>query len=44
MNCMSKSFCNFMAYKKSMSTKLHFTSYTPNQMVLFPQGIDEDIA
>lgn len=27
-----------------MSTKLHFKSYTPNQMVLFPQRIDEDIA
>ncbi|MFA6728925.1 MAG: IS1182 family transposase [Prevotella sp.] len=24
--------------------KLHFLSYTPNQMVLFPQRIDEDIA
>jgi transposase len=24
--------------------KLHFRSYTPNQMVLFPQRIDEDIA
>lgn len=27
-----------------MPTKLHFKSYTPNQMVLFPQRIDEDIA
>lgn len=27
-----------------MSTKLHFKSYTPNHMVLFPQRIDEDIA
>lgn len=27
-----------------MSTKLHFKSYTPNQLVLFPQRIDEDIA
>lgn len=27
-----------------MSTKLHFKSYTPNQMVLFPQRIDENIA
>jgi len=27
-----------------MSAKLHFKSYTPNQMVLFPQRIDEDIA
>lgn len=27
-----------------MSTKLHFKSYSPNQMVLFPQRIDEDIA
>ena len=27
-----------------MYTKLHFKSYTPNQMVLFPQRIDEDIA
>ncbi len=27
-----------------MSTKLHFKSYTPNQMVLFPQRIDEDIS
>lgn len=27
-----------------MTTKLHFKSYTPNQMVLFPQRIDEDIA
>ncbi|MCH4183372.1 MAG: transposase, partial [Prevotella sp.] len=24
--------------------KIHFISYTPNQMVLFPQRIDEDIA
>ena len=24
--------------------KVHFISYTPNQMVLFPQRIDEDIA
>lgn len=27
-----------------MSTKLHFRPYTPNQTVLFPQRIDEDIA
>lgn len=27
-----------------MSAKLHFKSYSPNQMVLFPQRIDEDIA
>ncbi len=27
-----------------MSTKIHFKSYMPNQMVLFPQRIDEDIA
>lgn len=27
-----------------MSAKLHFKSYTPNQMVFFPQRIDEDIA
>ena len=27
-----------------MSTKIHFKSYIPNQMVLFPQRIDEDIA
>lgn len=27
-----------------MSTKLHFKSYSPNQLVLFPQRIDEDIA
>lgn len=27
-----------------MSTKIRFKSYTPNQMVLFPQRIDEDIA
>lgn len=27
-----------------MYTKLHFKSYTPNQMVLFPQRIDENIA
>lgn len=25
-------------------TKIHFRPYTPNQMVLFPQRIDEDIA
>ena len=24
--------------------KIHFRPYTPNQMVLFPQRIDEDIA
>lgn len=27
-----------------MSTKIHFKSYMPKQMVLFPQRIDEDIA
>ena len=27
-----------------MSAKIHFKSYMPNQMVLFPQRIDEDIA
>lgn len=27
-----------------MSAKLHFKSYIPNQMVLFPQRIDQDIA
>lgn len=27
-----------------MSAKLHFKTYTPNQMVLFPQRIDEDIS
>ena len=27
-----------------MYAKLHFKSYSPNQMVLFPQRIDEDIA
>jgi transposase len=25
-------------------TRVHFISWTPNQMVLFPQRIDEDIA
>ena len=25
-------------------TKIHFRSYNPNQTVLFPQRIDEDIA
>jgi transposase len=24
--------------------KVHFISYTPNQLVLFPQRIDKDIA
>jgi len=42
---MSTSFCNLVAQKiNQMSTKLHFKSYTPNQTVLFPQRIDEDIA
>jgi transposase len=27
-----------------MSSKLHFREYTPNQLILFPQRIDENIS
>ena len=30
--------------KNFTMTKIHFRSYNPNQTVLFPQRIDEDIA
>ena len=33
-----------MVYNILSMTKLHFKSYNPKQMVLFPQRIDEDIA
>ena len=39
----SQSFCNFRHSFKVMA-KLHFRPYMPNQTVLFPQRIDEDIA
>ena len=44
---MSKSFSNFVTIKhlnKNMSAKLHFREHINNQLVLFPQRIDEDIA
>ena len=39
---MSKEICNFGQSLKDMA-KLHFRSYDPNQIVLFPQRIDENI-
>ena len=36
-------FCNFRHYIFVMA-KLHFRPYIPNQTVLFPQRIDENIA
>ena len=44
---MSKSFSNFVTINKInkiMSAKLHFRPHINNQLVLFPQRIDEDIA
>ncbi len=43
---MSKSFSNFVTINKlkNMSAKLHFRPHINNQLVLFPQRIDEDIA
>ena len=44
---MSKSFSNFVTINKLnciMSAKLHFRPHINNQLVLFPQRIDEDIA
>ena len=43
---MSKSFSNFVTIKqlKNMSAKLHFREHINNQLVLFPERIDKDIA
>ncbi len=38
-----KRFCIFR-HKNFTMTKIHFRPYIPNQTVLFPQRIDEDIA
>lgn len=40
---MSKSFCTFRQKFQTM-TKVHFRPYITNQLILFPQRIDEDIA
>ena len=40
---MSKSFCTFRQKFQAM-TKVHFRPYITNQIILFPQRIDEDIA
>ena len=39
----TQSLCNFRHYIFVMA-KLHFRPYIPNQTVLFPQRIDENIA
>ena len=44
---MSKSFSNFVTINllnKNMSAKLHFREHINNQLVLFPERIDKDIA
>jgi len=43
---MSKSFSNFVTIKSlnNMSAKLHFREHINNQLVLFPERIDKDIA
>ena len=44
---MSKSFSNFVTVNllnKNMSAKLHFREHINNQLVLFPERIDKDIA
>ena len=43
---MSKSFSNFVTIKsfKNMSAKLHFREHVNNQLILFPERIDKDIA
>lgn len=40
---MSKSFCTFRQKFQTM-TKVHIRPYITNQLILFPQRIDEDIA
>ena len=44
---MSKSFSNFVTFNllnKNMSAKLHFREHINNQLILFPERIDKDIA
>ena len=41
---MSKSFCNFKTYNKLTMVNLHNRPHINNQLVLFPERIDRDIA